>query len=194
MSPTSAPTVGFGGGSSPTLALAQMQELVKRAGGALEGISHPSHPHPRLQDPTAGLARIDAAGRPSPQAGLPGLAQLWPRGGPGRPPGRGQAAGRAAAQLLRGAGGALCRGGLSLPAHVVTLAPQRPPVMCPGSPSSSARAGKLLWELRGQREGKNCSVRAVQECREDTSPAAGSCHAHPRLCHRCRASWHGVAG
>ncbi|KAM9657812.1 uncharacterized protein ACIBXB_009533 isoform 1-T1 [Morphnus guianensis] len=109
-------------------AAGQVLELPLRGPGQCR----PTEPHLLLQRaqcphgsplaPTAGLARIHAAGRPSPQAGLPGLAQLWPWGGSGRPPGRGQAAGRAAAQLFRGAGGALRGGGLSLPAYVVTPA------------------------------------------------------------------------
>lgn len=76
--------------------------------------------HCRSQAPQAGMARIHAAGRPRSAPGLPGLAELRPRGRPGGPAGSGQAAGRAAAQLLRGAGRAVRGGRLPVSPHVVT--------------------------------------------------------------------------
>lgn len=150
----------------------------------------PSHPHPHLQAPTAGLARIHAAGWPSPQAGLPGLAQLWPWGGSGRPPGRGQAAGWAAAQLFRGAGGSLRGGGLSLPAYVVTPAPwyQGTPFPMPqAAPAHPAGMGIQpqgpSWVVPVGR-----TVALERDHWEDTNPVAGLCHTRPQLCCPCRAA------
>ena len=141
----------------------------------------PSVPHPRLQAPTAGLARIHAAGRPSAPARLPGLAQLRRRGGPGHPPGPGQAAGRAAAQLLRGAGGALRGGGLPVPAHVVTPAPRRgdPQPRTPGSPQSPS-CGVGESAPGGQRQ-RRSRAGAPRGCRPRGRAVPGSSPAVPSL-------------
>lgn len=121
-----------------------------------QGVSpSPSHPRPHPQAPAAGLAWIHATRRPCPPAGLPGLAQLRPRGGSGRPPWRGEAAGRAAAQLLPGAGGALRGGGFPVPAHVVTPSLVTPHPRAPAGPPCPAGLGK---QPRGQRGGRNAAL------------------------------------